>query len=100
MRRAVIGTFTALVVLGLAGCEHTLSRSERIGLRLPPAALGASVNLQQHLTVERGGRTDELDAALEIDSERVDLVGLVLGQRVGASKKMVCGERCWQTMCR
>ena len=82
MRRAVIGTFTALVVLGLAGCGHTPSRSERIGLRLPPAALGASVNLQQHLTVERGGRTDELDAALEIDSERVDLVGLVLGQRV------------------
>jgi hypothetical protein len=82
MRRAVIGTFTAWVVLGLAGCGHTPSRSERIGLRLPPAALGASVNLQQHLTVERGGRTDELDAALEIDSERVDLVGLVLGQRV------------------
>ena len=82
MRRAVIGTFTAWVVLGLAGCGHTLFRAERIGLRLPPAALGASVNLQQHLTVERGGRTDELDAVLEIDSERVDLVGLVLGQRV------------------
>jgi len=51
-------------------------------LRLPPAALGASIQLQQHLTVERGGHLDELDAAVEIDAERIDLVGLALGQRV------------------
>ncbi|MGB7948658.1 MAG: DUF3261 domain-containing protein [Candidatus Binatia bacterium] len=38
--------------------------------------------MQQHLTVERNGRTDELDAALEVDSQRLDLVGLALGQRV------------------
>ncbi|MGE5852167.1 MAG: DUF3261 domain-containing protein, partial [Deltaproteobacteria bacterium] len=35
-----------------------------------------------HLTVERAGRMDELDAALEIDAERINLVGLALGRRV------------------
>jgi hypothetical protein len=32
--------------------------------------------------VEREGRIDELDAALEVDPKRLDLVGLALGQRV------------------
>jgi Protein of unknown function (DUF3261) len=66
----------------LIGCAGVATSAGRIGLRLPPAALGASVNLQQHLTVERGGHVDELDAALEIDAERIDLIGLALGQRV------------------
>jgi hypothetical protein len=44
--------------------------------------LGASIALQQHLTVEREGHIDELDAALEIDAERIDLVGMALGQRI------------------
>jgi hypothetical protein len=38
--------------------------------------------LQQHLKAERGGRIEELDVALEIDPQRLDLVGLMLGQRV------------------
>jgi hypothetical protein len=80
--RALIGGFAALLILALAGCENTLPHYGRIGLKLPPAALGASINLQQHLTVERAGRMDELDAALEIDAERIDLVGLALGRRV------------------
>ncbi|MBV8634856.1 MAG: DUF3261 domain-containing protein [Burkholderiaceae bacterium] len=54
----------------------------RLELRLAPAALGASIAVQQHLKVEREGRTDDLDAALEIDAEHVELVGLALGQRV------------------
>jgi hypothetical protein len=78
----LIGAFAALLLFGVMGCENSLPRGGRIGLKLPPSALGASVNVQQHLTVDRDGRADELDAALEIDSERVDLVGLVLGQRV------------------
>jgi len=32
--------------------------------------------------VEREGRIDELDAALEVDPQRLELVGLALGQRV------------------
>jgi hypothetical protein len=53
-----------------------------LGLKLAPATLGRSLSLQQHLTVERQGRIDELDAALEVDAERLDLVGLALGQRI------------------
>ena len=75
-------TLLGLLCLGFTGCAIVAINSGRIGLRLPPAALGASINLQQHLTVERAGRIDELDAALEIDPERIDLVGLALGQRI------------------
>jgi hypothetical protein len=53
-----------------------------LGLRLAPADLRAVFSVQQHLKVERGGRTDELDAALEGDDQRLDLVGLAFGQRV------------------
>ena len=80
--RVLIGALAALLLAGVMGCENSLPRGGRIGLQLPPSTFGASVNLQQHLTVGRGGRTDELDVALEIDSERIDLVGLMLGQRV------------------
>ena len=65
-----------LLCLGFTGCAIVAPNTGRLGLRLPPAALGATINLQQHLTVQRGGRIDELDAALEIDPERIDLVGL------------------------
>ena len=82
MLRSLIGALAGLLIFGVIGCDNLLPRSGRIGLKLPPSALGASLNLQQHLTVDRDGRTDELDAALEIDPERVDMVGLVLGQRV------------------
>jgi hypothetical protein len=84
VRRALIVRCAALVwaSLILIGCAGVATSSGRIGLRLSPASLGASIHLQQHLTVERGGHVDELDAALEIDAERIDLVGLALGQRV------------------
>jgi Protein of unknown function (DUF3261) len=54
----------------------------RLGLKLAPATLGANISLQQHLTVERNGRTDQLDAALEIDQQQFNMVGLAFGQRV------------------
>jgi hypothetical protein len=69
--------------LGLSGCATTSgSQPARLGLKLAPATLGASISLQQHLTVERNGRVDELDAALEVDPQGLELVGLALGQRV------------------
>lgn len=69
----------------LAGCASTpapATPEARLHLRLAPAALGRSLSLQQHLTVEREGRTDQLDTALEIDAGHLDLVGLAFGQRV------------------
>jgi hypothetical protein len=56
--------------------------SARLQLQLAPAALGSAISLQQHLKVERNGRSDELDTVLEIDQEQLKLVGLVFGQRV------------------
>ena len=68
--------------LMLVACAARAPTPVSLGLKLAPAAIGASFSVQQHLTVERGGRTDELDAALEVDALRLDLVGLALGQRV------------------
>ena len=83
MLRAVGRTLLAvgLYVLALAGCA-THSQPARLRLQLAPAALGASISLQQHLTVERDGRIHELETALEIDPERIDLVALMLNRRV------------------
>jgi len=71
--------------LVLAGCASTSpdpTPPARLHLRLAPSALGAEISLQQHLTVEREGRTDQLDTVLEIDAAQLDLVGLAFGQRV------------------
>ena len=75
-------TLLALSLCLLASCVLAPEPAARIGLRLAPATLGRSLSLQQHLVVERPGRIDELDAALEVNSERLDLVGLALGQRM------------------
>lgn len=72
-----------LAALSLAACATTNPAAPaRLGLKLAPAALGESISLQQHLKVERNGRIDELDAALEIDADEIDMVGLAFGQRV------------------
>ena len=76
-------TGAAAVLLMLAGCAtQTVAPVARLGLKLPPAALGEAISIEQHLTVERGGRIDELDAAIEVDDTRVEMVGLAFGQRV------------------
>lgn len=87
MRLTAIGKrYAALIVVAvlMAGCASTepAAPPERLGLKLSPASLGASISLQQYLTVERNGRTDQLDAALEIDPKELNMVGLALGQRV------------------
>jgi hypothetical protein len=74
---------SVLAALLLTGCAHTGNAPlARLGLKLAPADLGQAVSLQQHLTVERNGRIDELDAALEIDAQHIEMVGLAFGQRV------------------
>ena len=68
----------------LAGCTSLpdTSAPARLGLTLPPAALGNTISVQQHLKVERHGQINELDVALEVDPDHIALVGLALGQRV------------------
>lgn len=72
----------AMVMLVSCASAPPQTGAARLGLRLSPASLGESVALQQHLTIARNGRTDELDAALEVDATQLHLVGLALGQRV------------------
>ncbi|MYM25719.1 DUF3261 domain-containing protein [Duganella sp. FT135W] len=67
----------------LAACASAPPQSQaRLGLKLAPAALGTSISVQQHLKVERDGRTDDLDVALQVEPDAVDVVGLAFGQRV------------------
>ena len=76
----------ALMLAGLsvlAGCASAPpAPPARLGLKLAPAALGTAISVQQHLKVERNGRTDDLDVALQVEPEAVDVVGLAFGQRV------------------
>ena len=77
-----IPTVLALCVVLFGGCAPSPVQPARLGLRLAPATLGTSISLQQHFLVEREGRIDEFDAALEVDPDRLDMVGLALGQRI------------------
>jgi hypothetical protein len=72
-----------LLAMLLGGCAIAPPKAPaRLGMRLAPSEMGAAFSVQQHLTVERDGRIDELDAALEVDALHVELVGLAFGQRV------------------
>lgn len=79
MRRCAL---ISLVLLASACATKPAPQQARLGLKLAPATLGASIARQQHLTVEREGRIDDLDAALEVDPDHLQLVGLAFGQRV------------------
>jgi hypothetical protein len=80
MRRlALLG----LLVLEVGGCATLEGQPEaRLGLMLAPGTLGDSISVQQSLRVERDGRIDHLDVALEVNPERLQLIGLAFGQRV------------------
>ncbi|SFB74493.1 DUF3261 domain-containing protein [Collimonas sp. OK412] len=77
-----LGLSACLLALAACTTAPATQAPARLGLKLAPASLGADISLQQHLTVERHGRVDQLDAALEVDRQQFSMVGLVLGQRV------------------
>lgn len=79
MKRRLVLAATLL----LAACAHAPRRpSPSPALRLAPAALAASVSLQQRLTVSHGARTQRADALLEVDDEALRLVLLVGPRRM------------------
>lgn len=73
---------TLALAAALAGCASAPPPPARLGLKLPPAALGQSISVQQHLKVERAGRVDDMDVALQVEPDAIDMVGLAFGQRV------------------
>lgn len=82
MRESLRHMVPLLAALLLTACATPPAPVARLGLKLAPADLGATVSVQQHLKVERKGRIDELDAAVEVDAQQVQMVGLAFGQRV------------------
>lgn len=82
MKRNLHKAALVLCAVLLAGCASAPAPVARLGLRLDPAALGASISVQQRLEVERGTSVNSLDVALEIDTARLELVGMAFGQRV------------------
>ncbi len=77
-RSALLG----LLAFDIGGCAALEIEPARLGLKLAPATLGESISVQQTLRVERDGRIDHLDVALEVDPQRLQMVGLAFGQRV------------------
>jgi hypothetical protein len=71
-----------LLSLEIGGCAALEPEPARLGLKLAPATLGESISVQQTLRVERDGRIDHLDVALEVDPQQLQMVGLAFGQRV------------------
>jgi hypothetical protein len=80
--RLIALALAAMSAAMFAGCAAPPPPPARLGLKLAPAALGQSISVQQHLKVEREGRTDDLDVALQVEPEAIDVVGLAFGQRV------------------
>lgn len=71
-----------LLMLCLSACAGTATLEARAGveLRLPPAALGRDLMLQQRLTFLIGGDQRSLDALLEADATHIALAVDAAGQ--------------------
>lgn len=81
--KLAIRLFVAAAVLLLAACAATPQVApDELTLRLPPASLGRELALQQRMTIVAMGRSQQMDVAIEVDSEAVRLAVLVLGQTV------------------
>jgi Protein of unknown function (DUF3261) len=65
----------------LAGCATAPPVSHASPqLRLAPALLGRTLNLQQHLTLQAPGRDQQLDVLLEADARHVQMGMVAMGQ--------------------
>lgn len=82
--RLLLSLGALALAVGIAGCVTPAPQptTNNLGLKLAPADLGATISLQQHLAVERDDKVDEIDTALEVDPQQLELVGLALGKRV------------------
>jgi len=71
----------ASAVLALAGCATPGPADGGVPpLRLAPASLGRTLDLQQHLTLTAAGREQQMDVLLEADPAHVQLAIVAMGQ--------------------
>jgi hypothetical protein len=81
IRRLLVVAMPLAVTAGCAATAPSRPASDDTPLlRLPPAALGRRLALQQQLLVQAGGRQQHIDVLLESDEHAVRLVLLNLGQ--------------------
>jgi hypothetical protein len=82
----IVRSFAACLLALAASYASAQSASPappaRLGLKLPPSALGRSITLQQQLHVEREDGSHDLQMVIDVDEDHVELVGLAFGQRV------------------
>jgi hypothetical protein len=69
--------WVGILVWFLAGCA-----APSVQLQLSPASLGRSMQMQQQLLVSAGGRSQALEAMLEVDPQALRLAVLGLNQTV------------------
>ena len=76
-------TLFVFSIILLGGCfTTTIHHGGYAGIRLSPLSFGQEVSLFQRITVHENERVNQIEIALEIDADRIDLVGLAMGQRV------------------
>lgn len=88
MLRLILAALLGVATLAAAGCATSpramqapaLVDASRPLLRLPPAALGRTLALQQQLTITHGTETHRLDALLEADATELRLVVQAVGR--------------------
>lgn len=73
----LLGACTALLLGACAALRSPLPL-----LQVEPAGLGAGRILEQRLRIERGGRSNTVDATVEIRPASLSMVGSVMGLRV------------------
>jgi hypothetical protein len=67
--------------VALGGCAVAPRPTDGVPpLRLAPAALGRTLDLQQHITLSAAGREQQMDVLLEADAARVKLAVVAMGQ--------------------
>jgi Protein of unknown function (DUF3261) len=79
VQRLIAAAAAALALAGCASAPATPSH-EPPQLRLAPALLGRSLNLQQHLALQAPGHDQQFDVLLEADARHVQLGVLAMGQ--------------------
>ena len=81
-RLIAIASFASALAVATSGCLPPLPSVSRDSpqLRLAPALLGRTLNLQQHLTLQAPGGHQELDVLLEADERHVQMAVVAMGQ--------------------
>lgn len=78
MQRLIAALALAVALAGCAGAPVATRASPQ--LRLAPALLGRTLNLQQHLTLQALGHDQQLDVLLEADARHVQMGVVAMGQ--------------------